>query len=109
MGFGARPQHGFLFEKSIGSKQFICVKRIRSAAKGHATKQRTQLCYFTFLRGVTSIINQEEIYAYFSSMYAKALNHKFDALSKQIEPVLLHPTTGEQCSKLKWKRQCFQE
>lgn len=31
----------------------------------------------------------------FSLIYATALNHKSDALSKQIEPGLLHPTAGE--------------
>lgn len=39
VGFGARPQHRLLFEKSIGAKQFISVKRIESAAKGRTRKQ----------------------------------------------------------------------
>lgn len=58
---------------------------------------------------VSNTINYCEIQGYFSFIYVKALNHKFDALSKLIEPGLLHPTTGEHCSTLKWKLQCFQE
>lgn len=39
VGFSARPQRRLLFEKSIGGKQFISMKRIKSAAKGYTRKQ----------------------------------------------------------------------
>lgn len=39
VGFGARPRHRLLFEKSIGAKRFISVKRFNCAAKGRNTKQ----------------------------------------------------------------------
>lgn len=107
VGFGARPQQRLLFEKSIGAKQFVSVKRIESAAQGRTRKQEHwYVASPCTLRGNK---HHKLLRNTFSFIYAKALNHKFDALWKQIEPGLRHPTTGEQCSELKWKLQCFQE
>ena len=50
MGFVARPQHRLLFEKSIGAKQFISVKRMKSAVKGYR-KERAKMSNFTLQIG----------------------------------------------------------
>lgn len=99
VGFGARPQHRLLFEKSIAAKQFISVQRMKSAAEGytrerehrhlisywklqgnwhHKLSRNTQLFYFYICKNL-SIIN---------------LMHYQNRLGL----VYCIPTTGAQCS-----------